>query len=813
MSRWWPRLADRPIRTKLTLLLVPPVVMILGVSGLFAYSAQAAASRAEQARQLVTAGAIAGQLTAALQHERAAADLVFARGSAAAAVTQYQQQAHTTDAVRFQLSSLLDRAAVPAGWQQLIERIGVQLADLPLLREQVRNGRDAAVSVVTFRYRALIADLGSYRSGLSQLSVDADTATGLRATATLSDGIEALGLLQVNVLPVLGAGKLSAASQQQIVAANAGFGEALEEFRQLAPPGWQTRLAAQASDPVVANGERLQAIAASSLPGTRPAVTVNARSWVTAINARMDQLHALEATLDTELVTAVTKQRDDQRRELLLLTTLVVLCLLVLVAVGWWITRSMTRSLRTLTDGATAMAATTLPDMVDQLVTGRLEPAAAASMIDRAGALINVGGADEIGAVARAFNQVAGTAADLAATQAQAQAVTTSVAEAIARNMQHVSHQVTTAIDVLEREEQDPARLQQLYDLDQKATGLHRLISNLFVFTGQPAGEPTKAPVPLLDVVRGAVSRVNGAYDRVDYQQVDRITLIDSWYAEEIVHVLTELLDNAVQFSPPDVQVQILAQHVGDQLHMQIIDFGPGIPDAQLPELRARLDTFHLTPVTARHKGLPVVGRIAKRLGVQVTLRSESFGSGTRVDVVLPAKLFTIDADQDRPAFAVTAVPVTVPPVTAPIVAAPMLPTGPAAIDPPTQQLRQLGGDGPPQWPLLPAAPAGEPPRLQVYEEVAGWFAPSPVTGPAAPSPGVPPEWTAAASIAAASAGTDSEPGSGERTAHGLPVRRPGQYVIPQLANPFQIPAQRDPHRVTRNIASLAASVRASRTP
>ncbi|MEV0901474.1 sensor histidine kinase [Actinoplanes sp. NPDC049802] len=630
------RLTDRPIRTKLALLLTPPIVVILVLSGVIAYGAAAAASRADEAHRLVGQSMIAGELAGALQNERAAAGLVFVEPSRAAAVTAYRKAADRTDTLAARFTAR-------------------RLDALPQLREQVRGGQDVPASLVLFRYRAMIADLIGYRAGMGQLNVDADITTGLRASAALSACVEALGQMQITVLPTFTTRQLTAAGQQQVVAAAAAHGEALEDFRRLAPARWTARLATAPARPDVTVAEQLQALAANTPPGATLTWAVPPQRWVSAIGARMERLHTVERAADTELLRAVAERRDAQRRDLLVLAAAVLAALVALLATGWWISRSMTRSLRALTRGATATATTTLPDVVGRLTSGLPDATVAAALVERAGQAVAVAGEDEIGEVARAFNHVSRTAVSLAGDQAQLQAVIASVMEAIARQLQRQGHQVMAAIDALEQDEEDPARLRRLFELDQRATGIQRLIANLFVFAGGRAGQPVRRPIALPDVVKAAISRVDKAYDRVDDTAVDRSVQIVPEHAEEIVHVLTELVDNAVRFSPPGAPVRIEACHVGDRVHAQISDTGMGIPQSRLPHLVDRLATFRLDAETARHMGLPVVGRIAARLGLSVGLRST--GAGTRADVVIPATLFTTVpalAVAEPAAFAVT---------------------------------------------------------------------------------------------------------------------------------------------------------------
>lgn len=807
-------LADRPIRTKLTLLLVPPVAAALVLAAVLGLGAAAAGTEAEQARRLVALGSIGADLAATLQQERAAADLVFARRSRADAVDAFRAQAVRTDVVQGRFEASRSGIELPAGLALAMSRLEEQLAGLSLLREQVRAGRDVTASVVLFRYRSLIASLVDLRAGLSQLPVDAVTANQLRATASLSQAIEALGLLQVAVLPVLGSDDFSAAAQQQVVGAAAAHSESIETFRQLAPADWRARLTAGTGAPAVVDGERLQAVAVNAQPNAPLDLDIGAVGWVSATAARMDQLHSVERQLEAELVAAVTAQRDAQSREITFLTVAVLFCLLLLVAAGWWVTRSMTKPLRALNEGAAEMATSTLPTLVEELTAGRTELASAA-LVSRAGKLLAVHGRDEIGAVTSAFNRVASTAARLAAGQAESRAVVAGIAEAIARRLQRQNGRITQSLDELEQDEQDPRRLELLFGLDEKITTTRRFIGSLLVLAGGRAGLPTEDAITVAQIVKAAISQVDGAARRVQDSDITRDTAIVADAAEELVHVLAELIDNAIRYSDPGSPVIVSGHRVGDLLHLQISDCGVGIPEDRLAAVLANMHTGDLTPDTAKHMGLAVVGRIAARLGLTITLRADTAQVGTRADVAVPAHLLAavprlrapaIVADMQRsagggPAGHPPMLLAAVPPAVATSASSGTVSSWVSDL---TQELPVAGRPVPSTWALPGPVQVGAP----IFEQVSQsqpWFAAS-GDGP----PVVPDQWQQAAAITgrigdptAAEAGRRPE----QYTANGLPVRRPGEFVVPTVA-PTAVPRQRDPAAARRGLSALSARAR-----
>ena len=829
--RRWLRLADRPIRFKLVLLLAVPTLAILVLASVIGVAGASAAVEAEQARRLVSVGVIAGELTEQLQRERAAAAAVFAQSSRPGVLEAYRVQAEATDAVAARFVSVQQDLDAPAGLAAPLQRLDTQLAALPLLREQVRSGQDATGSLTIFRYRALTADLGGYRTALSQLGVGADAANGLRASATVSQAIEALGLLQVAVLPAIGSPSLTAAQQQQIVGANSTFNEALQTFRQIAPARWQAQLAGQSSGKTALAGERLQGVAARSQANASLDLGSSAGNWLAATNARMQQLHDAEHQFDNELLASVTRQRDEQRRNLLWLAIGVTAVLTASVTVGWRVSTSITGPLRLLQTGATRMATERLPEMVRRITAG---PGAqqhgpskelpAPSAADVAADLTAAISGDEVGRVAEAFEQVARTAVVLAGQEATARATVDDIVQNVARRLLSHIEMLTTQLDEMERPEEDTHRLEQLYGLDHRTTLARRTIGNLLVIAGGRAGEDVHEPTALYDVVRGAYSRID-QYTRVE-NSVGANVMIESFAVADLLHLLTELFANGTRFSPPDTLVYVQAEVVGDTLHIQVRDDGYGIDPDELEQHRQRLRDFRLDAQTVRHMGLPVVGRIASRLSITVNLRSTR-GEGTRVDLTLPAKLFHI-ADVDPVVTHALPRQVAIQQSLAPAPAPPYSPVDTAvtaafpalahdASLPATGATRELpyAGRSPFTEPDGTGIGAGAAPvPILIFNELAEknpWFAG--VGNPDQPSPTLGSQWQqgagamAMASQAAGAAEPGTTPPAHETTRSGLPKRQPQAYEVPQTrAKP--VPRQRDSQRSLAQLTAAAAAMR-----
>ncbi len=199
-------------------------------------------------------------------------------------------------------------------------------------------------------------------------------------------------------------------------------------------------------------------------------------------------------------------------------------------------------------------------------------------------------------------------------------------------------------MEKLESHEEDAEQLKLLFQIDHLATRMRRNSENLLVLAGHDGAGRDFEPVPLLDVVRAAISEIT------DYSRAQIASLPDVRVAgrpaDDVSHILAELLDNATSKSPESAVVVVRAERTGDgTLVLTVEDSGIGVPTDQLADINTRLGRPPVLEATAtRHIGLYVVGRLAERHGLRVQLRERPYG-GIAAHVILPRDLF-----HDRPA-------------------------------------------------------------------------------------------------------------------------------------------------------------------
>ncbi|WP_147257533.1 sensor histidine kinase [Pseudonocardia hierapolitana] len=211
----------------------------------------------------------------------------------------------------------------------------------------------------------------------------------------------------------------------------------------------------------------------------------------------------------------------------------------------------------------------------------------------------------------------------------------------LARRNQSMLYRQLDIINQLEEKERDPDALSQLFTLDHLATRVRRNAESLLVLAGEQPPRTWSAPVPLRDVVRAAIAETEDL-DRVVFAIDDRIAVSGASVAD-LTHLVAELTENAVRFSPPDTAVTIRARpdrRDESGYLLTIEDWGVGMPPADLiaaNELLASPREVDLA--VAQRLGFHVVARLAARHGISVSLGNTP-GSGVTAVVALPAALF-----------------------------------------------------------------------------------------------------------------------------------------------------------------------------
>jgi signal transduction histidine kinase len=307
----------------------------------------------------------------------------------------------------------------------------------------------------------------------------------------------------------------------------------------------------------------------------------------------------------------------------------IVLTIAITLRVG----SSLIRRLRGLRSAALDHALVRLPGVVRRLRHGEpVDLAAEAPELEF--------GTDEIGEVGRAFSAAQRTAVESAVQEAQVRRGLNEVFLNIARRSQTLLHRQLTLLDRMERRTTDPQELEDLFRIDHMATRMRRHAEDLVILAGAAPGRGWREPVPLVDVVRGAVSEVE------DYTRVEVLTIPEASLSgravTDLIHLLAELIENATSFSPPHTKVNVVGQLVPNGFAVEVEDRGLGMSEPELADANARLrQPPEFDPTNSARLGLFVVALLAARLGAQVTLRQSPFGGVTAVVLVPPDLVVT----------------------------------------------------------------------------------------------------------------------------------------------------------------------------
>ena len=305
----------------------------------------------------------------------------------------------------------------------------------------------------------------------------------------------------------------------------------------------------------------------------------------------------------------------------------VTLALLVLaIALAALISRMILKPITRVREGALDVANRALPEEVARIRAGHqpgvIEP-------------IDVHTKEEIGQLARAVDDLHRQAVTLAAAEADVRGQIGEMFVTLSRRNTTLVNQQLSLIESLERDEQDPKRLESLFRLDHLAARMRRTGDSLLILADAPSRGAGVEGLSVGDAMRAATAGVQ------DYQRVQLGTTSDVRIspaaASDIVHILTELVDNALNFSPPTAPVSISAVNSRDNVRIEIVDQGIGITPDELDAFNADLHSGgEVTLDTARRMGLFVVSRLAQRHGVSARLETNGY-SGTTATVVLPA--------------------------------------------------------------------------------------------------------------------------------------------------------------------------------
>ncbi|MFI2272077.1 MULTISPECIES: sensor histidine kinase [Catenuloplanes] len=645
-----PRLRDARIRTKLAMILVVPVAAILVLASLRLWESTNRAVDAGLVRSLTALSLDVSALSHDLHGERMAAARLLAGGNSAeksnaftAATAATDQRIASYQASRRALSDL------PENVESRLLTIDSNIDErLDTTRQDVLAGARTTPQAAVLRYGVVMDDLMAYLEVISQTAGEGELADSLRTAFAFSNAKNATAEEQaVAYVALLGNRNLGqeqlasflatlAEQQEAQVAVAASNDEALRGVVNSTITGDAVTFAERVANTIITT-------AGSTAP---PEITADAAS--AAIGAVANLMRHAEIDIEQQLIAYAEDEQNAVVQRVIIEIALVLIALALAVALAFLLARSLNASLRRLREGAMTVANHDLPDAVARLRDVRsLGEGGADEIVKELRDPIRLNTRDEVGEVAQAFNVVHREAVRIAAEQAALRTSVSAMFLNLARRSQALVDRMIGELDKIERGEEDPKRLAQLFQLDHLATRMRRNDENLLVLAGADSAPPRREDALLIDVLRASQSEVE-LYNRIEFGTVDTDISVSAHAVNDVVRLVAELLDNATRFSPPNTVVVADARRVRDYVLIQVEDRGLGMTEEQMESLNQRLETPPTVDVGAfRLMGLAVVGRLASRYGIRVELRPNVEG-GTVAQVTLPHGVVVLPRTRGR---------------------------------------------------------------------------------------------------------------------------------------------------------------------
>ncbi|MFF3460653.1 nitrate- and nitrite sensing domain-containing protein [Streptomyces sp. NPDC002730] len=358
-----------------------------------------------------------------------------------------------------------------------------------------------------------------------------------------------------------------------------------------------------------------------------------ARYWRAALDQVGSQMKQLIARRGTALLGLQATRANDLIRHGATISAAGFAAVIIVALLSWRITGSLLRRMAGLRKATLEVAEVRLPTLVDRLNRNEtVDIESEAPKLDY--------GHDELGQVAKAFDSAQRTAVRSAVALADARRGFERAILGVARHTQSLVNRQLSLLDRLERAHQEPEVLEALYQLDSQASQMRRYDENLVIIAGGRPGRSWSEPIAVVDVLRSAVGEV-ADYQRISVHADDQLRLAAHAVAD-VIHVLAELLDNATAFSPPACPVWVRANQVSRGLAIEIEDRGIGMSAEEYTDASRRLRQPPQFDVLALaddvRLGIFVVGRLAARHNIRITLRPSPYG-GTSAILLIPPEL------------------------------------------------------------------------------------------------------------------------------------------------------------------------------
>ncbi|MEN3541223.1 nitrate- and nitrite sensing domain-containing protein [Microbispora sp. ZYX-F-249] len=635
------------VRTRLVALIVLPTVVAVLLGGLRVTSSIASAAEYQRVRDAVELVGGIGMLLHEIQLERDLSVEYVAGGRRDAdLLTLVKNQHEAVDAAAQKVSALAETNGDALGGlgREDLSRALARLTDLTAFRKIVLDTQLPPLRGIE-KYRLVTDDLLKLYDAAGQGVPDEGLYASIKALGALARAKEAVSEQRALLAAGLVRQRLDQAEVDAFTGAAAREQSELAAFTAVATTGERQLYNDTVTDQKVDRARFFIDRALYLVRSGQPIRNLSGRGtdadlWFDAISEQANLMRDVADGLTKSIVSRSAALQSSDRNVAVLNSSLVVVVLLLVLLITAVMARSLVRPLRRLRSEALEVAGHRLPTLVQRLRESEGGAAGQAEVQP-----IGVVSADEIGEVARAFDEVHREAIRLAGDEARLRSNVNAMFVNLSRRTQTLVERQITLIDGLEQGEQDEQRLGDLFKLDHLATRMRRNSENLLVLAGQEPARRWSRPVEITDVIRASLSEVEG-YERVVLNFPGDVSIVGQ-AVNDVIHLLAELVENALSFSPRDTRVVVSGNRIdGGGVMVSITDSGIGMTPEEIGQANWRLANPPVVDVSvSRRMGLFVVGRLALRNGIRVQLRPHD-GGGLTAMVLLPETIISHPAYQ-----------------------------------------------------------------------------------------------------------------------------------------------------------------------
>ncbi|PSK96434.1 hypothetical protein CLV63_11128 [Murinocardiopsis flavida] len=651
-TRWWSPRAWR-VRPRLVALVVIPTAVAVLLGGLRIAESVSNTFTHERIESMAVLGESVVELGNALGKERllTAAYIAGSPDPANRSDTRLKELEDQRDVVDRAANEVRNgRAELGDPGSDLIagrlQSMMSSLEELKTIRGEVTDTRITLLPTVT-KYRQIITPLGAFNETIAENSEDTPLRESVRAMTALGNAREQLSFESALMLNSLMQKRMSGGVQAAVEQSRARYENEIQNFMASASASQRETFDTTYTGLEVSQMSTIR-LRVKMRIGDGEAISgttsdVNPRTYLDVSNTSLERFQKVEENTAGSVREQAAELRDNARNAALLDALLVLAVLLAVFFATSMVIRSLLRPLRTLREGAIRIAETDLPDAITRMQETSAKPD------DIVVTPVKVTTKDEIAEVARSFDEVHRVALMLASDEAALRSNVNAMFVNLSRRSQTLVERQLRLIDGLEQSEQDGDRLSDLFQLDHLATRMRRNNENLLVLSGQDNTRKWAQPVPLVDVLRGAISEVE-QYERVNVRAPSHISVLGR-PVNDVIHLVAELVENATTFSSHDTQVSVTARQVDHgAVQVEVTDSGIGMPPDELALINQRLaEPPVIDLAVSRRMGLFVVSRLAARHGIRVRI-SEAHNGGITAFALFPADLL-ISAGDAPPAL------------------------------------------------------------------------------------------------------------------------------------------------------------------